>query len=71
MGDDNLPKTYFLPGTVVNCSPLAFGLYSVSGDQAMAAADWGEWAAGSVLGFGHFQIIHINTGTAARPAHRK
>jgi hypothetical protein len=48
--------------------PLA---YSISGDQAKAAADWGEWAAGSVLGFGHFQIVHTNTGTAARPAHRK
>jgi hypothetical protein len=40
-------------------------------DQAMAAADWGKWSAGSALRFGHFQIIHINTGTAARAAHRK
>jgi hypothetical protein len=37
----------------------------------MAEAVWGEWSEGSVLGFGHFQIIHISTGTAARAAHRK
>ena len=36
------------------------GLYSASGNQAMAAADWGEWSAGSVLGFGHFQIIRMS-----------
>jgi hypothetical protein len=48
-----------------------FGLYSVSGDQAMAAADSGELAADSAPRFGHFQMIHISTGTAASAAHRK